>query len=171
MAGSCYIYGLRPKGGEVFYVGSTKHDIQDRLKAHLDYIRNGQNNNKYFVNKVNRIGYENIEVVQLEEVTPNDRWIRERDWIQKLLADEVKLVNRIHNDIHYPIESYEDECEENGRYWASLSVDELSKLYVTFENQTASNPRNQQLLEKMCELGKATLDRMIELKSHNDVTF
>lgn len=81
----CSIYGLRCKGStRIFYVGSTKFTPEYRWVKHQEAILAGTNRNMRFVRTVLSYGFENIEVVLIEEVEVGLRFEREAHWINTL---------------------------------------------------------------------------------------
>ena len=92
------VYGLQDKHtGKCFYVGSTKKEPDKRLAEHRSNVVYGYNKNRHFVNKVVNMGFDNIEIVVIEEVSDEDRFDREKYWIEKYTADGIRLVNLVHN--------------------------------------------------------------------------
>lgn len=99
-----YVYGLRDKESlKYFYVGCTKHNPQERLKDHLYQAVTDTHSNKHFANKVKKIGADNVVCDVLETVPQGEQWIAEKQWIERLLLDGHRLVNRIHNELNYEI--------------------------------------------------------------------
>lgn len=91
-----YVYGLRANDGtEYFYIGSTKHALQHRLKQHLDYIRLGYNKNRHLCHKVAQVGPENVVIEAIEECGEAERFEREYAHIQAHLGRGVKLTNAV----------------------------------------------------------------------------
>lgn len=97
------IYGLRVTGSDrYFYVGCTGIAVQERWKQHQEYIRAGLNRNRHFVNKVKKVGADNVVVDVLEEVATGLHE-REKWWIEYLVANGHKLTNLVHNGYEQPI--------------------------------------------------------------------
>lgn len=88
-----YLYGLKTKDYPVFYIGSTVKDIQVRLKQHLDQVRYNNHKNKYLLNKINKLGIENIEAVLLKTVAERNRFKAEYKLIAQYTAKGVHLTN------------------------------------------------------------------------------
>lgn len=138
------IYGLRAiDSGLYFYVGSTEKSPLVRLSTHLRDVVNGRHKNKHFVNKVKKLGFDNIACDVLALTDKVNRWDVEKYWIVNLIESGHKLVNRIHNDIQYKI--------TNGK----LSREEYEQLKQILENKVA--PINEFELE-LCNTIKAGLD-------------
>jgi len=94
------IYGLRQTDDTTyFYVGSTKRTAEHRFKAHLAEVRQGTHKNRHFVNKVKSIGEQNIVCDVLQEIPDALRFDIERTWIQRLIDQGHKLVNRMYVDV------------------------------------------------------------------------
>lgn len=103
----CYIYGLRVMGSpHYFYVGSTQYDPQERLKSHLYDVTKGFHKNRHFCNKVRKAGIDNVVCDVLEVTNSLERWVSEKRWIEQLLAQGHRLVNRIHNEIEFEMTDY-----------------------------------------------------------------
>jgi len=92
--GIAYIYGIRPKNGEYFYIGSTVKPIKSRLRQHILQHRRGEHSQQ-FSSFVNRFGSENIEIDTIETVAMSERDEREYYWINFYLQDCAGLANRI----------------------------------------------------------------------------
>lgn len=91
-----YIYALRDCGeSNPFYVGSTKHSLANRLEAHLYNAKSGKYCNRYLINKINKVGAENVCIELLEEVSASNRFMREYEIIQRYIDDGVQLVNMV----------------------------------------------------------------------------
>jgi hypothetical protein len=89
-----YVYGLRTTDSvEYFYIGSTKHPIEFRLKGHLDQIKRGLNKNRHLVNKINQVGSENVIIELIEEVPDIAQFEREYEIIHDYVKRGVNLTN------------------------------------------------------------------------------
>lgn len=97
----CYIYGLKTKDTDYFYVGSTKHEPNHRLAQHLYNIRYNYTKNKHFRNKISQLGVENVVVEVIEKVVLDQRFIREYFWIEKIISDGTNLTNIIRSYDEY----------------------------------------------------------------------
>lgn len=85
MKETCYIYGLRSKDAtEFFYVGSTKRELGWRLGKHKNHCVSGLHRNPEFTRVVKEIGVDNIVIDLIEEVNQDERFQRERYWINTL---------------------------------------------------------------------------------------
>jgi hypothetical protein len=92
---TAYVYALHPINTlNYFYVGSTKFTPAQRLKQHLDNVQR-KLATAYMINKVRKIGAENVVVSVLEICTTDNRWDREYHWIGKLIDDGYRLVNTL----------------------------------------------------------------------------
>ena len=97
-----YIYGLRDKSSDkYFYVGSTKHTPQHRWRSHQGQLKCGHHRNESFVRAVQRIGSDNVVCEPLQIVTVTDRWVAERDWVERFIGENHPLVNRVMVDLNY----------------------------------------------------------------------
>lgn len=93
------IYGLRRINEQTyFYVGSTRFSADHRFKAHMSDVRLGKHTNRHFVNTVKQTGESNITVDVLQDVDESKRYDAERDWIERLLREGHRLVNRAYVD-------------------------------------------------------------------------
>lgn len=90
------IYGLKTKDCEVFYIGSTKHTKEARLKQHADLITTGKHYNKHLANKVLKLGIHNVTAVELETVPIERQFDREHELIQQYIKDGASLTNIVH---------------------------------------------------------------------------
>lgn len=85
------IYVIRPticfEEGDC-YIGSTKHSIEYRFKQHKSSFNNGT---CYSYSKIiiEKYGFDCLEIVELEKCCENERYERERYWIEK-----IKCVNK-----------------------------------------------------------------------------
>lgn len=117
-----YIYGLKEKDADTyFYVGSTKFQPEKRLKSHIYNIKHKLHLNKHFMNKVKKIGFDNVFLDVLQTTTKERRWMVEKQWIELLVKKGHQLVNRIHNGINYQIKN--DKFAENEYYKISHFLD------------------------------------------------
>lgn len=88
------IYGLKGVGEtDYFYVGSTKHSLKNRLYAHLYAARTFTGPNRHLLQKIRKVGVDNISIDLIEIVGSDNRIEREYYWINKLINDGVGLVN------------------------------------------------------------------------------
>jgi len=91
---TCCVYGIRAKNEAVyFYVGSTRHSVTRRFKAHLQDAKTKKHCNKHFQNKVRLLGLGNVVVDTLESVSTQHRFEAEYSWINKLLREGHPLTN------------------------------------------------------------------------------
>lgn len=89
-----FIYGIRAKDSEeYFYIGSTKHPIEHRLRQHLDQIRRGLNRNHHFVHTVNKVGESNLVIEVIEECPDDDQFVREYEVIHEFVGKGIRLTN------------------------------------------------------------------------------
>lgn len=88
-----YIYGIRPKGGEYFYVGSTAQTVKIRFRAHLSDVKAYRHTNHGFASAIREHGAENCEIDILEVTTVKKRFVREYAWLSKLEKQGVQLTN------------------------------------------------------------------------------
>lgn len=102
-----FIYGLRQKDlTEYFYIGSTKFEVAVRFAQHISDVERGTHTNAHFMNKVIKMGVENITFDVLSEVDENYRYIAESEWIQRLHDTGHHLVNWCyHPDKYHRIET------------------------------------------------------------------
>lgn len=90
------VYGIRSKNTtDYFYIGSTKHSLEIRLKGHIDAIKRGNNKNRHFTNKVKRVGIENLVIELIEECAEEIRFIREYEIIGEYLRRGISLTNKV----------------------------------------------------------------------------
>lgn len=87
------IYGLKLKNNDgVFYVGSTKLELEKRLKRHKIEIKSNTKTNeqlKFF----STVDIDDIEIILLEgDIPENERLEKEDIWYHKLLENNV-LIN------------------------------------------------------------------------------
>ena len=95
MTPECCIYGIREKTEtSYFYVGSTKHSAEARFKTHIKDVKRKRHVNKHFQNKVSFVGASNVTVDVLEEVSTQNRFTAEYQWINKLINAGHPLTNR-----------------------------------------------------------------------------
>lgn len=93
-----YVYGLRTSHDlDYFYIGSTKNSLSHRLKQHIDYIRLGYNKNHHLVNKVRKVGFENVIIEPIIECDESERFDREYEIITEHLQKGVHLTNVVVN--------------------------------------------------------------------------
>ncbi len=121
---AAWIYGLRARNStQYFYVGCTRESVIERFEQHLYDVKHGFHKNKHFVNKVRKIGFDNIAYDILETVNLSNQFQAERQWIKKLISEGHKLVNRIHNEIHYSLVTERKLTREE--YWMWCKFVEL----------------------------------------------
>lgn len=145
-----YVYGLRAADSrEYFYVGCTKDDPHERLREHLYQVATGTHSNKHFANKVRVIDAKNVVCDVLETTDILRRWQVEIQWINKLLADGVKLVNRIHNEFHYS--TLGSGGQPTPEQWQRLLK------YADGSPMIAKDPRLQRVYDLMHELLRAEI--------------
>lgn len=154
-----YVYGLRVKDEQgYFYVGSTKFDPGARLKAHLYSVKHGSHLNRHFANKVRFVGFSNVVCDTLEETDSLNRWRAEKAWIDKFLADGMKLVNRIHNDIYYGIDG--TGIKSTTEQWERIIASEAVKGVL------ASDSRRQKIIELIHELSRVQGEARKAIREH-----
>lgn len=130
-----YIYGLRAKDADsYFYIGSTKHTLEHRLRQHLDMIRLGRNKNRHLVHTVNKIGAENICIEVIEICGELERFNREYVFIQAALEQGVKLTNIIYNQRDFEAARA---FEESAEY--ELIPRHIEGLCLALEGKTTRN--------------------------------
>lgn len=83
-----FIYGLRPRGGDFFYIGSTIQPLKSRLAGHLN-----QSHNKAVISRIKEIGRDNVEIVLIEVVESAGRVQREYEVITQHQAAGIELLN------------------------------------------------------------------------------
>lgn len=95
-----------------FYIGTTKYTAVKRFEDHLTEVRLGTHSNSHFMNKVRKIGENRVVVDVLQVVNEHERFLIERDYIERMADEGHPLVNRMHNDIVVPISESYAEPEE-----------------------------------------------------------
>lgn len=88
-----FVYGLKVKDGDIFYVGSTIKPIEVRFNDHIMSVYAKTHVNNGLVDYVTKYGADGIEVCLLEEMQEGYRFVREAVWIAKLKTEGVQLVN------------------------------------------------------------------------------
>lgn len=137
----CVIYGLRARDSKTyFYIGSTKFTAEYRLRQHLDYIRTGHQTNRHLAHTVRKIGPDNIVVDVIEEVSPEDRFEREKEIIEAYVRQGNELTNLIYNG-YAPYET-EDDAYRSADECLDLAIDWV----LTKFPARAARPQNQPLL-------------------------
>lgn len=89
------IYGIKPKDGDLFYIGSTEKSKEERFGGHLTAVRRGTHNNKFFARLVKHYKPENLEVVELDRTTTRQKETRELDLIAEHLGKGLALTNLV----------------------------------------------------------------------------
>lgn len=108
-----YVYGLRAiDGAEYFYIGSTKNTLQRRLRQHLDAVRLGQHKNTHLINKVKKVGVENVVIEPILECADGVRFIREYEEIRAHIKRGVKLTNIRVDETHFEWLRAQEEFDE-----------------------------------------------------------
>lgn len=164
-AGKAYIYGLRAKDSyKYFYVGSTKFEVEYRLGQHLYEVKNDTHLNAHFLNKAKKIGVENIVADTLDEIGEDFRFVKESEWIDRLLKDGHPLVNWCYNPDKF-----------TGAITEAVDPYTPQKLllgYLTvLDNQPskAQGPKDQWLLDSLHKIIEDTIRHM--LKKYPDETW
>ncbi len=93
----CYIYGIKPKDGEVFYIGSAV-DVEKRFATHLRDCRNDRHTNALFLQKAYKIGLNNLSFEIIDTTTETHRLPVEYGHIQAFAARGLELVNIIRTE-------------------------------------------------------------------------
>lgn len=94
------IYMIRPticyEEGEC-YIGSTKYSIEKRFRQHKSSFNSGT---CYSYSKVliEKYGFDCLEIVELEKCCDNDRYERERYWIEKIKCVNKNVAGRGHKE-------------------------------------------------------------------------
>lgn len=111
------IYGLRHKDSDkYFYIGSTKHDIQRRFEQHRAYTSLGYNRNRHFCNKVNQLGWDNIEIDLLTQCDPDKRHEVEYEYINNFRDNGHPLTNILYNHDYEPTQDIGDDFKLEKRH-------------------------------------------------------
>jgi predicted GIY-YIG superfamily endonuclease len=88
-----FIYALRNRTSDLVYYGSTKADLKSRLQAH----KSSYNQNKNTTSKqIVKCPTAYIEL--LEEVSVEDRFVRERWWIENNPCVNQRIPNHTEED-------------------------------------------------------------------------
>jgi hypothetical protein len=163
IGGKAYIYGIREQYTDAyFYIGSTRHNPQDRFRHHLYQVAAGKHANRYFQNKVRKIGVDRVCMDIIKEVSDRDRWRIERDYIERYVANGCNLVNRIYNGVNFEISDYRFDFEEEpltrltpDRFWRGYEITRLppGKCWIA---------PLQDVYEGLHELTKGLIDSLLE---------
>jgi hypothetical protein len=87
-----YIYGLRGPDKRYFYVGSTVRSLAKRLQEHKTAALKGANTNKRLVRRLLELA-DQVEIDLVDTVPESQRFVREYETINELLAKGIKLLN------------------------------------------------------------------------------
>lgn len=118
------LYGFFADGEDVpFYIGSTRHSIRKRAAHHIALVQSNTHSNRHFLNKMRKLGIENVTCIELARICFSDQFNAERVLIKWSLGRGVKLTNKIHNGIDF------DVCERAYEYQnADLTADQIDYL-------------------------------------------
>lgn len=88
-----YIYGIRPKDGEYFYIGSTVQTVEIRFRSHLNDVKAYRHVNPGFMAAIRKYGADSCEIDILEVTTIKKRFVREYAWLSRLERQGIPLTN------------------------------------------------------------------------------
>jgi len=98
------IYIIRPticyQDGEI-YVGSTRRKLNERFSRHYSSYKSNRNCRSKFL--FEKFTSEFLEIIEIEKCDENQRFHRERFWIEKL-----KCLNKV-----IPLQTKKEYCEKN----------------------------------------------------------
>lgn len=142
------IYGIRNKINDKMYVGQSI-DVEYRFKTHLRDLRKGTHYNKHLQRSFNKYSESQFEKIILEECEENELPIKEQEWINKHLRDQ--LFNQVF-DVQY---RRGDSNPFYGKTHTDESKKEMSKWkkknYLGKNNPNYGKKNSKESLVKMSE--------------------
>lgn len=89
------IYGLLDANDKIFYVGSTSNPLNKRKSNHIIAAKKERRSQTHLVINLHGTLKRQIQIIQLEKCKPDQRLVKEKGWIQKLMEEGQPLTNNL----------------------------------------------------------------------------